>query len=547
MSALDFIRSTEFAPPSFTEEHVELAFLKLKRKNQMDFDDVCVLMLQYMFEADPVVFTQWLRAMCCHSEFMSSLRARCRVFGKSSCHPFVWDLRAIVPMSSILRLLDRVLENRLQDFLFNVLLPVRGCFSAGKRYTQALDIGHAANLVMEKGLDQESEGAFAQADVLKYFDSLPILRILRWLIAQGADPALVGAIGRHQLLTLVVIHVRGAVAAIHNRSSGGLTGSFLALLLARIPMESSLYELQSSLEPCGFPVLGTKLLVATYIDNVYAASKFTSDACLNIELFFRHLQDCWGLEVKPGSKVVMATRGASDIQTVGNGWNVQDSVDVLGWQIQSDAGLQAQWRHLVPKLWGVFFKNLRQKGWRKLGIRRRFKLLSRTVKAVALRALSAWAPTPHYVDQLNKLQRKMASKVLNLFRYPGLEWRAFRSWESRVASRHVEEVAGGWWAQEWMSRSLAWNNHLKRDWQQQRRFLELPRSTLCCPSSFVTNLSWAAALVHYHDEDWFDARRIFWVRHDGLRVASRTGTRSAPGHVHMRWHDRINYCKRMVG
>ena len=70
-------------------------------------------------------------------------------------------------MNSILRLFDRILGIKLQDFLNTVFLPVRGCFSAGKKFTQALDIGHAANLVMEKSLDSLSEGAFAQADLLR--------------------------------------------------------------------------------------------------------------------------------------------------------------------------------------------------------------------------------------------------------------------------------------------------------------------------------------------------------------------------------------------
>ena len=78
-------------------------------------------------------------------------------------------------MSSLLRLIDRVLGNQLLGVLTDILPPMPGCFSAGKRYTQALDIGHSANLAMEKGLDMESEVAVAQADVSKYFDSLPII------------------------------------------------------------------------------------------------------------------------------------------------------------------------------------------------------------------------------------------------------------------------------------------------------------------------------------------------------------------------------------
>ena len=98
----------------------------------------------------------------------------------------------------------------------------------------------------------------------------------------------------------------------------------------------------------------------------------------------------------------------------------------MGWTIQCDAGLSKQWALLVPKLWGMFYANLRQPGWYKLGVKRQFSLLARTVEPVALRALSAWGPTPHYVDSLNRLQRKMVATLLRLWKYPGEEWRHFR-------------------------------------------------------------------------------------------------------------------------
>ena len=109
--------------------------------------------------------------------------------------------------------------------LTTFLPPIQSCFAAGKRYTQALDIGHSVNLAFEKGLDMESEVAVAQEDVSKYVDSLPILLILRWLLLQGVEAALVGALGRFQLLTTVVVHVGAATSIIDGRSRGGLTDS----------------------------------------------------------------------------------------------------------------------------------------------------------------------------------------------------------------------------------------------------------------------------------------------------------------------------------
>ena len=358
MNALDFLQTSELSLPRFQETNVEVALLQLKRKSVLDIDMFCVSIFQLMFEGNPTEFTNWLRFILSSSTIMRSLRAKCSVFGKTSSSLFVDELRAIVPMSSLLRLLDRILGNILKGALETVLPPIPGCFAAGKRYTQALDIGHSVNLAMEKGLDMESEVAVAQADVSKYFDSLPILSILRWLLLQGMEPALVGALGRFQLLTTVVVHVGSATCAIDGRSQGGLTGSFVALLLARVPMESSMAELGPSLHPCGLHLDRTELLIASYTENIYAVSRYSSSACVNIELFSKHLKDIWGLDIKGSSKEVMACKGANEIETVGEGWIIKSSMAILGWCVQMMTACVVNGRLLFQKL--VSFRKLQQ-------------------------------------------------------------------------------------------------------------------------------------------------------------------------------------------
>jgi len=247
MNAFDFLQTSEYSLPCFQEKDVEAALHQFKRKSVLDIDMFCLFIFQLMFEGNPTEFTQWLRCIVSSSAIMRRLHAKCSVFGKTSSSPFVDDLRAIVPMSSLLRLADRVLGNKMNGALTTILPPIQGCFAAGRRYTQALDIGHSVNLAFEKGLDMESEVAVAQADVSKYLDSLPILLILRWLLLQGVEAALVGALGRFQLLTTVVVHVGAATSIIDGRSHGGLTGSLVALLLVPVPMESSMVELAPSL------------------------------------------------------------------------------------------------------------------------------------------------------------------------------------------------------------------------------------------------------------------------------------------------------------
>ena len=140
----------------------------------------------------------------------------------------------------------------------------------------------------------------------------------------------------------------------------------------------------------------------------------------------------------------------------------------------------------------------------------------------------------------------MAARALNVFRYPQEDWRQFRRRESKLAARSIEETRGGWWVRAWMRHSLSWDSHLKRDWVEQLRFFQTPEPSPQIYDTLITQFSWAAALVH-HDKKWFDERRVVTPCRDGLRVASRTGTRANPGNVHIRWHDRIAFCERMVG
>ena len=82
-------------------------------------------------------------------------------------------------------------------------------------------------------------------------------------------------------------------------------------------------------------------------------------------------------------------------------------------------------------------------------------ILNRSVRPVILRALCAWAPTPHYVAELNKLQGRMVSHLTKLFMYLLETWRAFRSRAARSVSSAVEASAGGWWGRSWMTQAIS--------------------------------------------------------------------------------------------
>ena len=200
---------------------------------------------------------------------------------------------------------------------------------------------------MEKSLDHFSQGCIAQADIKSDFDFLPVLKILIFLRARGVDMSLLAAVARHQLLTGVSLCVGTSFFDIKHRSRGGLTGSQLALLLARIPVESTLLELSDSLTSLGYECDGYVLKASCFVDNIYTVSSSISGATSAIEMILRHLGDVWNLCVKPASKVYLPVRGCPETSPVGERWEREDASLVLGWLIQDNGECWKAWHRTL--------------------------------------------------------------------------------------------------------------------------------------------------------------------------------------------------------
>ena len=94
--------------------------------------------------------------------------------------------------------MDLLLHRTLTRFVDTSCPPVDGCFVGALPKTQVLDIAHGLHLLVEKALDDHSNGAIAQQDIEKYYDSIRLLKAARWLLSKGAPVALVACALRHQ-------------------------------------------------------------------------------------------------------------------------------------------------------------------------------------------------------------------------------------------------------------------------------------------------------------------------------------------------------------
>ena len=148
-------------------------------------------------------------------------------------------------------------------------------FLGAKKFTQVLDITHLVQVAIEKGQDHRSQCSIAQSDIATYYNSLPMDRLVRWLLDQGAPPSLVFAAVRHQTMTTIRVAVQHSASsfAVQARHICGLTGSHTAVALARIPTEEMVSVLRDTIKERAF--LG-KVSLGVFVDNLVSIGNSVS-------------------------------------------------------------------------------------------------------------------------------------------------------------------------------------------------------------------------------------------------------------------------------
>eukprot|EP00973_Karenia_brevis_P012843 1744621-Karenia_brevis.AAC.1 len=86
-----------------------------------------------------------------------------------------------MPLCALLQFLDTLLATTIHNFVDAQLPPLRGTYCGAAPHTTTSEIHLHSRLVIERGLDRQSAGTIAQADVATYYDSVPLLLIARWL------------------------------------------------------------------------------------------------------------------------------------------------------------------------------------------------------------------------------------------------------------------------------------------------------------------------------------------------------------------------------
>ena len=188
-----------------------------------------------------MVSVQFFQRLLSSSPFMSSFSVPCKMYGKEGTNSEIGKLRSIVPLPAVLQIADALLATQLRAIVDAKCVPPDGYLPplfGARRFTQPLDITHAIQLLMEQGLDSQSQAGVDQMDVEKFYDSIRLVLIVDWLLASGGSINLVGALLRHQLLQSFDVKIGNTSFELAGRSKGSLTGSSVAGICGRIPVES---------------------------------------------------------------------------------------------------------------------------------------------------------------------------------------------------------------------------------------------------------------------------------------------------------------------
>ena len=305
-----------------------------RNRERLDVNGICVAVLELFFLAQPDAFVDWLNCLVASSVSMSQLSVTALPFGKTNTHPSVDQVRLLLPQPAVASLIDIILADKLHAFV-NTHIPrnyLSETFAGGRPHTQPLDVAHTLHLCLEKSLDLKSSASVAQLDVKQFFDNLPMSKLARWLSDRHMPCQIISCIFRFQMLVQVRICLSNSfeTPVVSNRGKGGLTGSRVALALARIPIEHLLFEFADRWRSRSFE---KKVSCGSWIDNLYWVGNNPLETISMAEDASTFLKSVWGLDVKQGSRVYMASLGHSLIPDDGDSlalWKRDEIFRALG-------------------------------------------------------------------------------------------------------------------------------------------------------------------------------------------------------------------------
>ena len=356
-------------------------------------------------------------------------------------------------------------------------------------------------------------------DIKRFYDSILMLRIHRYLLHRGCDFRLAACLLRLHMCPAVLITFANCEVGIGSRTVGVLTGTRTAGLLGRIPVEDVIQKRHHIWEQYCFKTDHDALALATYVDNLFSTGRSVGEAVAILQDCELHLQSAWGLSIGGDSKSFMAARGAPapDPEAIDWAHSYGPTFAALGHTLADNGSIKPCCSNTIAAMWRAFFGNF-GKSMRNAPKHEKIKLLNRAVLPIATYRMPRWPYQRTAAKRLDRVQNKMLSIALGVKAMAHETPEGFVRRRNRVVCEAATET--GRWSATWKSRVCKWNEHLNRAHNGH---------------------SWAAKTLQYHGKEWLQQQRILnAVGQFGSMLAGRTCTRSIQGVIHKRWHDGVD-------
>ena len=507
---MEFVSASENCPITVSIEDVSNGFRRVRNKSKLDSDGICVLALEYLFISQPSAFTSWLSHVAGSTSCISDLSINGLVFGKESANTDIQDTRVILPLPSILGLLDAILPCIIEPIISRLFPIPHGVWFGALPKTQVLDIAHGLSAVIEKGLDLESSGAVGQSDIRQFFDTNDILRVFEFLVLNGLSQAVAAACVRHQLLPKISLQFGNGTAVIKDRCIGSLTGSRLAGMAARVPVHHTCCIREPIWREYGFSTNTGKLTMSTYVDNLFVAGRSCHGVAKFLDDAEAFLLSQWNLTIKPSSRLILAPLHSADTEVEAPAkYPVVQAMRVLGHILECDGSVNSCFENSVNCMWRAFYSNCAGKDASKLPRQHRLGLICKAVLPIVRSRWARWPFTTTRAQRLDAMQRKMMSIICSLRMDVGESFEGYVRRRGRELAQLQKRY--GRWSMLWANAITGWADHLQRP---------------------INSKTWASRVMSLRTPAELAERRA---------VSGTPMTRSASGWVCRRWFESVQY------
>jgi len=510
--------------PSWAPAEIRSAFAKIKHKWRLDADGICVASWEFLFIAQPQQFCSFINRVASSTAQLSQLCIHGRGYGKISSKTKLQDVRAILPLPSLLQILDCVLADALTQGI-ETTTPQTACAFFGCRPgTQCLDVAWPIQVAIEKMLDSHSVGAVASADIKQFYDHIPTLKAARKFIERGVHPAIAATFLRIHACVEVRLESAGVEVGLGRRVRGCLTGTRSAGCAGRLPVEDAVHLNAELLQRCSFKFGHFKFGIMSWIDNLFMIGEAPQSATAALEAIEDTLRSEWSLEYKDASRGILVPAGSTQDDAHAQLWPRRSALEVLGHHVADDGSLRPDWNHQRPRLWRAFWSCASSKALVGATLAEKEKAITRFVSPIGLFRWSRWPPQKQIANELNATQAAMLTTLLRIVPQAGETPTMYRRRRAALSRQNFQQVP--LWSSQWFSRALAWHNHVLRH-----------------PESHSTRI------LAWHDSAWMRSRRqsllpMLSIRDHGWTPnAGRTNTRVRSGIVQCRWEDGIAHAR----